>query len=101
MQFLGSTGCQLAIEKGTDLGRAHIEQFGQGPRVVTMSGQCRLKGLQIGGQNALDDLDCHWILTDQVAGLERQGEVLLDLQRCRETVGQTLEGLLGQDVGAV
>ena len=57
MQRLCAARRKLAVEKGTDLCGADVEQLRQGTDVVPVAGEGRLQGIEVRGQYAVDDLD--------------------------------------------
>jgi hypothetical protein len=101
MQLLGSPRCELSVQEGANLGGSHVEQLRKGAGTVAVPGQGRLQSIEVRGQHVVDDLRGDWMCADFVPGLEGQSQVLLDLQRRRERPGQALDGLVGENLGAI
>jgi hypothetical protein len=99
LQFLRPAGWQPTCQKGADVSGPHLEQVGQGLGVVAMAGQARLQIIQIPRQHALDEFRGERFLPDLMPFLKRPGEVVLDLERGGQAVGEERER--GEGVGVV
>ena len=96
LQLLGATGGQLAPKQSADFARFNIEYFAQDFCVVSVSGQTRLRIVEVLGQDGFDYLDGYRLLPNLEPFFEGPIEVGLKLERRTESRTQQSHSIFGQ-----
>ena len=87
-QFARARRVELALQEQADLGRLGPELLGDALDVIPVAGEPRLEVVNLPRQHRLDDRRGDRLLANTERLLERQGQVLLDLQRRAQARGK-------------